>query len=790
VPFLVPAARAAAAPDTRLAAGPPPAPDTQGAGQASSGASQPPRPPTFRVEANYVRVDVYPTAGGEIVRDLPREEFEIFEDGVRQEVAAFERVDIDLGAGRGGRREPASVAEARAAAAEPRARVFVLFLDTYHTTLAGSHRMRRALAELLGRILGPDDLVGVMTPEMSASDVTLARRTETIEAFLERSWNWGRRDQPAQLDPEEEQYLACFPETGPSRSCLRPDGRQVVQPAGFYAGVAREMIERRRGKMTIDAMTDLVTWLGGVREERKAVVAVSDGWRLFRPDPALSRLGECDQPPGPSPVGVGSGGRIVLEPDRGPLAATRRTCEAARMRLADADTNQDFLDLLARANRANVSFYPVDSRGLPVFDASIGETTASPSGVVQPLLAPSVDRERLMSRQATLRALAENTDGLAILNSNDIEGGLRRMAADMTSYYLLGYYSTNTALDGRYREIRVRVARPGVAVRARRGYRAATPAEVEASAAIAARTAALSPVETALGRLAAIRPSPRLLVQVAWGATPRPDAPRSGTVWVTVELDAAAVRSAEWSGGAAVALTLAGPGVGAPRRTSRARRGRRCRTPAGRPCGEGQGGTGCRRSPVPGFRPRHGARYVAAGRRCSPLAPLSGHGRTVRAHRRSSLPAQRPPPGGGSSRPRRRAHRRPPARREGQADSGAALSRPGGLRPLGCRLGCRRDRARPARRRRLPRRGHGSPGGGDGNRARRVSDRPVVPPATPEAASGVLVLRHARPRLHAVVRPTGRETPRPGHSVAPGCRRRGAPRGCRQNSSVRSPPGR
>jgi VWFA-related protein len=560
VPFLVPAARAAAAPDTRLAAGPPPAPDTQGAGQASSGASQPPRPPTFRVEANYVRVDVYPTAGGEIVRDLAREEFEIFEDGVRQEVAAFERVDIDLGAGRGGRREPASVAEARAAAAEPRARVFVLFLDTYHTTLAGSHRMRRALAELLGRILGPDDLVGVMTPEMSASDVTLARRTETIEAFLEQSWNWGRRDQPAQLDPEEEQYLACFPETGPSRSCLRPDGRQVVQPAGFYAGVAREMIERRRGKMTIDAMTDLVTWLGGVREERKAVVAVSDGWRLFRPDPALSRLGECDQPPGPSPVGVGPGGRIVLEPDRGPLAATRRTCEAARMRLADADTNQDFLDLLARANRANVSFYPVDSRGLPVFDGSIGETTASPSGVVQPLLAPSVDRERLMSRQATLRALAENTDGLAILNSNDIEGGLRRMAADMTSYYLLGYYSTNTALDGRYREIRVRVARPGVAVRARRGYRAATPAEVEASAAIAARTAALSPVETALGRLAAIRPSPRLLVQLAWGATPRPDAPRSGTVWVTVELDAAAVRSAEWSGGAAVALTLAGPG--------------------------------------------------------------------------------------------------------------------------------------------------------------------------------------------------------------------------------------
>jgi VWFA-related protein len=529
------------------------------AGQTPSGTPQPPRPPTFRVEANYVRVDVYPAAGGEIVRDLAREEFEIFEDGVRQEIAAFERVDIALGRGRDTRREPSSAADARAAAAEPRARVFVLFLDTYHTTLGGSHRMRRALAELFGRILGPDDLVGVMTPEMSASDVTLARRTETIEAFLEKSWNWGRRDQAARLDPEEEQYLACFPESGPSKSCVRPDGREVVQPATFYAGVAREMIERRRGKMTIDAMTDLVAWLGGIREERKAVIAVSDGWQLFRPNPALSRLGECDRPPGPSPVGIGPGGRITLDPDRDPLGTTRRACEAARTRLADVDTNQDFLDLLDRANRANVSFYPVDSRGLPVFDTSIADTAVSPSGTPQPLAPPAADQQRLMSRQATLRALAENTDGLAILNSNDIEGGLRRIAADMTSYYLLGYYSTNTALDGRFREIRVRVRRPGVTVRARRGYRAATPAEVETSAAIAARAAPPSGVEVALGRLAAIRPSSRLLAHLAWVGTPSPEAPRSAIVWITAELDAAIVRSAEWSGGGTVAIALTGP---------------------------------------------------------------------------------------------------------------------------------------------------------------------------------------------------------------------------------------
>jgi hypothetical protein len=66
-------------------------------------------------------------------------------------------------------------------AEDPRSRVFVVFLDTYHTEVEGSHRIRRPLIDMLERIIGPDDLVGFMTPEMSAKDVTLARRTETIE---------------------------------------------------------------------------------------------------------------------------------------------------------------------------------------------------------------------------------------------------------------------------------------------------------------------------------------------------------------------------------------------------------------------------------------------------------------------------------------------------------------------------------------------------------------------------------------------------------------------------------
>ena len=92
----------------------------------------------------------------------------------------------------------------------------------------------------------------------------------------------------------------------------------------------------------------------------------------------------------------------------------------------------------------------------------------------------------LNKRIDTLRTLAENTDGVAVVNTNNLNRGMQRIADDLSSYYLLGYYSTNTKLDGQFRRIDVRVRRPGVEVRARRGYRAATAEEVNASRAAAA----------------------------------------------------------------------------------------------------------------------------------------------------------------------------------------------------------------------------------------------------------------------------------------------------------------
>ena len=226
--------------------------------------------PTFRTEANYVRVDVYPTRDGVPVTDLRREDFEVAEDSVAQKIEQFERVLIRAATGQEGRREPNTVEESRLAVQDPRARVFVLFLDVKHVELAASRQIRQPLVDTLNRLIGPDDYVAAMTSTMSARDITFARRTTSIEGLLNREW-WGERDRLNPKDPVEDQYVQCYP------------GMSDDQ------GIAQEMILRRREKQTLDALEDLAVFLRGVREERKAVLAITDGWLLYGPNRSLVR---------------------------------------------------------------------------------------------------------------------------------------------------------------------------------------------------------------------------------------------------------------------------------------------------------------------------------------------------------------------------------------------------------------------------------------------------------------------------------------------------------------------
>src|SRR5216684_5935126 len=89
-------------------------------------AQEQPTPPTFHTEANYVRVDVYPTRDGAPVVDLRQDDFEVLEDKAPQKIEQFEHVTIRAAGPQDTRREPNTVAESRQAAADSRARVMVL----------------------------------------------------------------------------------------------------------------------------------------------------------------------------------------------------------------------------------------------------------------------------------------------------------------------------------------------------------------------------------------------------------------------------------------------------------------------------------------------------------------------------------------------------------------------------------------------------------------------------------------------------------------------------------------
>ena len=490
--------------------------------RAAAPQAQPPQPPQtpFRTEVNYVRVDAYPTRDGAPVLDLTQQDFEILESGVPQKIEQFERVLIQPAGPQDTRIEPNNVAESRSMTQNPRARLFVLFLDTYHVDVAGSYRIRAPLVEALDRVIGADDLVAVMTPEMAATDITFARRSTTIEGMLTRYWHWGERDRVTLPDPQDREYCTCFP----------------TEPA-----VVTELIARRHEKRTLDALHDLVVHLGGLREERKAVLAITNGWLLYRPNMTLTQGDPRRPPPTGPPVTVDPRGGKLTTKDTIASPAANNQCASDRMNLAQIDDDTDYRRLLERANRSNVSFYPVDPRGLAAFDTPI--MPMAPCGPPPPMVPLAVDRAMLTSRLTSLRTLAENTDGIAIVDTNDLAKGFRRVVDDLSSYYLIGYYSSGK-LDGRFHPITVRVKRPGVQVRARRGYLAATPAEMTAAARPAAPPklveAETAAIQTALAPLTEFQRDSPLRIHVATGWRVRADGSPAPAFWVVGEFASSA----------------------------------------------------------------------------------------------------------------------------------------------------------------------------------------------------------------------------------------------------------
>ena len=438
----------------------------------------------FRSGISYIRVDVIATdEDGDHVTDLTLDDFEVYEDEVRQEVDSFQLVEVDLLPALGdaplvpvGPRR----SDQELAASQADVRVFVIFLDDYHVREGNSLRMRQVLAEFLQNELIPTDLVGVMYPLMPLDALRLTRDHEAVSNAVN------------QFHGVKYDY----------------DVRNAFEARyNFYP---TRVVERMRNDVSLSALRGLMIRLGGIREGRKTVVVVSEGYTNYVPPQLQARNAE---------LGVNR----RANPFAGDPFAGDSMFQQTMAAFEDSTLMLDLRRVYETANRFNTSLYTLDPRGLAVFEFDLD----------QPAIGARTDGRALRRTQDTLRLLAEQTDGVAIVNQNNLTRGLRQMLYDASAYYLLGYNSSLEAIDGEFHEIEVRVKRDGVRVRARPGYWAITERDAER----ALRPAVNEPpraVEVALSALA--EPRRGRLVRTWVGTAPAANGRTRVTfVWEPVE---------------------------------------------------------------------------------------------------------------------------------------------------------------------------------------------------------------------------------------------------------------
>jgi VWFA-related protein len=386
-----------------------------------------PQQPTFRAGVNFVRVDVIVNDGkGEPVTNLTQADFEVLEDGRPQTIEQFRliRVDGNPRPGDPPPRELRNRIDEEIEISKDDVRLFVLFLDDYHVRLGNSISVKEPLTRFVQTYIRPNDVVGIMYPLTPLDGITFTRNPATIISAIERFE--GRKFDYRPRNMFEEQY----------------------------ARAPSEVVEQIRNQVVMTALRGLSTRLGGLREGRKAIIYVSEGLTAMLP-PQL-RVADASLGPLSNPGGRAS-----------PMTGENSQREETASFFAQSDLYSQMRDVFTAANRNNAAIYSLDPRGLTPFEFGIDEAVG-----------PNQDRRTLQMTQDTLRSLADETDGRAIVNRNDLLPGLAQIVRDSSFYYLLGYNSTLAPSDGKFHEISVRLKRRGLDVRARKGYWALTTEEI------------------------------------------------------------------------------------------------------------------------------------------------------------------------------------------------------------------------------------------------------------------------------------------------------------------------
>jgi VWFA-related protein len=387
---------------------------------------------TFRTDINFVEIHAVVTdERGRFVPGLTLDDFDIFEDGRRQSPSVFEFVNLPV----------ASASAATGLTIEPDVRttsrtfdgrLFILVLDDLHTTTYRTPQVRHTARQFIEEWLGPTDMAAVLFTsgrQEAAQELTSSRRLllASIDKFQGQKLPSASAERLGVHFRERETEDAASSSLGDgSSSQPRSSSRRVDDPHDAERGA--------NARRTLELVRDVAQWLGDVKGRRKALVLFSEGidydiYDIFNNQAASGLM-------------------------------------------------FDARDAIAAAQRANVSIYAVDPRGLTqLADQSIEIASLSPDASVDYGTSRGFQHELFLAQESLL-SLAENTGGLAVIRSNDLRGGLQRIVEDNSRYYVLGYVSNQTGGAGRFRSIDVRVKRPGLKVRARRGYVPADPKAV------------------------------------------------------------------------------------------------------------------------------------------------------------------------------------------------------------------------------------------------------------------------------------------------------------------------
>jgi VWFA-related protein len=392
-------------------------------------AAQAPQRPTFTVRIDAVNMDVIvKDSGGRFVPDLKKEDFEIFEDGVKQEVTSMTmsyggRVTNVLEAA------PPPTPEGillppRRAVNDTSGRIFVFFVDDLHLQFQQSGRVRQLFEKVSKLLIHEGDLFGIVSSGPSSIRVDMTYDKKRLEEAIKKIHGDG-------LKPSE-----------------------IIQRGSGSEGPTEL---RHRAHVAFSTMLEALNNLEKVTNRRKALVWVSEGYDfnpfqdsrygLHRPDSPFLQNSSAQMR-----------GQDPDNPDQTPqldgLASSMKQNET----FSDADLAYELSEITRAANRANTTIYSIDPRGLVA-----GQDIDEP-------VDPQEWNEHLRKSQDTMRVLADDTGGLAVVNQNDFDKALKRIDADSSDYYILGYYSSNPDPTHRRRKIEVKVLRSGMDVFTRTEY--------------------------------------------------------------------------------------------------------------------------------------------------------------------------------------------------------------------------------------------------------------------------------------------------------------------------------